>query len=174
MSVLTKCSKFSCNNCGNNFKYCSNCKSVSYCCKECQVEDWRNHKKFCKTLVSTNVLELKEYQRSKGVSKNKTRGEIIGLWAREYFKAVGSKDIEQFIVVNVNIKKNTAEFSINSDAVKQAKDTFIKEQKALLDQYKNNLVIYIKDVNSLGMEIMMSSHIKDFDSGVFVMDIIDL
>ena len=27
---------------------CTACKSAQYCCKECQVEDWPNHKKFCK------------------------------------------------------------------------------------------------------------------------------
>ena len=27
---------------------CTGCKSAQYCCKECQVEDWPNHKKFCK------------------------------------------------------------------------------------------------------------------------------
>lgn len=30
-----------------NFKLCSKCKCAFYCCKECQKEDWVNHKKRC-------------------------------------------------------------------------------------------------------------------------------
>ena len=30
-----------------NFKLCSKCKTAYYCCKECQKEDWCNHKKDC-------------------------------------------------------------------------------------------------------------------------------
>jgi len=29
-------------------KFCSRCKSVSYCSKECQVKDWKDHKLVCK------------------------------------------------------------------------------------------------------------------------------
>ena len=28
---------------------CGKCKKVHYCCMECQVKDWTNHKQFCKT-----------------------------------------------------------------------------------------------------------------------------
>ncbi|KAK1733975.1 ankyrin repeat domain-containing protein [Skeletonema marinoi] len=31
-----------------NLMICTSCKSVQYCCKEHQVEDWPNHKFFCK------------------------------------------------------------------------------------------------------------------------------
>lgn len=31
-----------------NLMICTSCKSVQYCCKEHQVEDWPSHKKFCK------------------------------------------------------------------------------------------------------------------------------
>ena len=26
---------------------CSRCRIVSYCSKECQVKDWKNHRAFC-------------------------------------------------------------------------------------------------------------------------------
>ncbi|RPA84935.1 hypothetical protein BJ508DRAFT_303325 [Ascobolus immersus RN42] len=40
-----------CNVCGfvNATKKCSGCKTVVYCSRECQKEDWREHKKTCKT-----------------------------------------------------------------------------------------------------------------------------
>ena len=31
-----------------NLKKCANCKAVYYCSKECQVQDWKGHKSFCK------------------------------------------------------------------------------------------------------------------------------
>ena len=35
---------------GNNFKRCSNSKLVNYCCKQCQKNDWKEHKTFCNIL----------------------------------------------------------------------------------------------------------------------------
>jgi hypothetical protein len=32
----------------NRFKCCAGCKMVYYCCRECQVKQWDNHKSFCK------------------------------------------------------------------------------------------------------------------------------
>jgi hypothetical protein len=32
----------------NRFKACGACKMVFYCCKDCQVKNWNNHKTFCK------------------------------------------------------------------------------------------------------------------------------
>ena len=33
---------------GERFKRCEKCKKIRYCCKECQIADWENHKKDCK------------------------------------------------------------------------------------------------------------------------------
>jgi hypothetical protein len=30
------------------FKKCAGCEHIYYCCKECQVADWVNHKPYCK------------------------------------------------------------------------------------------------------------------------------
>jgi hypothetical protein len=34
---------------GRDLLRCGKCKKVHYCCKECQVKDWKNHKQLCKT-----------------------------------------------------------------------------------------------------------------------------
>ena len=39
-------------------KKCSRCKKVKYCSKECQVKDWKNHKKHCRKIVK--VLQRKK------------------------------------------------------------------------------------------------------------------
>ena len=31
----------------SNLKICSKCKSVSYCSRDCQRQDWKLHKKYC-------------------------------------------------------------------------------------------------------------------------------
>ena len=40
-----------CNKCGKNkdsMSKCAGCGAAFYCCKECQKENWKVHKKFCK------------------------------------------------------------------------------------------------------------------------------
>jgi len=51
----TFCGRPICMNCGNkkpvdggNLKRCARCKFAKYCSKQCQVKDWKKHKKFCK------------------------------------------------------------------------------------------------------------------------------
>lgn len=38
---------------------CSSCKSVSYCSKDHQKEDWKNHKDFCRPFEVRDFLALK-------------------------------------------------------------------------------------------------------------------
>uniref|UniRef100_A0A7S2K7D0 MYND-type domain-containing protein n=1 Tax=Leptocylindrus danicus TaxID=163516 RepID=A0A7S2K7D0_9STRA len=37
----------------DEMKYCSNCRVVKYCSKECQKADWKKHKMQCKTLAAS-------------------------------------------------------------------------------------------------------------------------
>ena len=41
-----------------DLKTCSGCQSVQYCSRECQIEDWQNHKAFCKRMKK----EIKTYK----------------------------------------------------------------------------------------------------------------
>jgi hypothetical protein len=54
LSVASKSKRFSkglCEICGKvGINICSSCKHIRYCSKECQREDWPNHKVLCKSL----------------------------------------------------------------------------------------------------------------------------
>jgi threonine dehydratase len=53
---------FKCKKCQKQaFKRCSKCKSVWYCCKECQVGDWSDHKTACNKIAK----EIKENEGQK-------------------------------------------------------------------------------------------------------------
>ena len=41
---------------GGKLKSCSRCKRVRYCSRECQVKDWKTHKKFCKEVQKANEM----------------------------------------------------------------------------------------------------------------------
>lgn len=44
--IKKKC--YYCGNSGGKLSYCSRCRMIKYCNKECQIKDWTNHKKTCK------------------------------------------------------------------------------------------------------------------------------
>lgn len=61
-----------CRNCfqsGRDMQKCSRCKQIFYCSKECQVADWKRHKKDC-----SRLQELKQERRERlGVTESKIR-----------------------------------------------------------------------------------------------------
>lgn len=53
-------------------KFCSGCKLVPYCSKECQKEDWPNHKKDCKHIHPIlGIIRKKVARLGKSVSKDR-------------------------------------------------------------------------------------------------------
>ena len=53
--------------CGEAAKQrCSKCKGVWYCSRECQLKNWKEHKKMCKMLEE---MHKAEQQRSEDVKK---------------------------------------------------------------------------------------------------------
>ena len=47
-------------NAPGELKYCQKCKSVLYCCPQCQKQDWPRHKKECSELRMQRKSELKK------------------------------------------------------------------------------------------------------------------
>ena len=51
---------FHCENCKKDAtKRCSKCKSVWYCSRECQVQNWKDHKATC-IIISVKLTQVKE------------------------------------------------------------------------------------------------------------------
>ena len=49
-----------CADCGDPAKLrCSKCKSSWYCTRECQLKNWKEHKKMCKMLAEMHAEEEK-------------------------------------------------------------------------------------------------------------------
>jgi len=56
LTKMSTCANISC--CNEGTKQCSKCKTVKYCSRECQKEDWKVHKTICSTSVASNQLSL--------------------------------------------------------------------------------------------------------------------
>ncbi len=160
-----------------DFKVCSRCKTVNYCCVECQKNDWKVHKKSCKTIK--NINNLKDFLNQKRTSvyneklKDKSRAEIISLWAREYFKCNANKDSEQLVVVRINSFRNIADFLIDSETINQAKQCLKQEQ---LDMMKNSdkLFVLIFDQGDRTFVALSQEKVTQFETGVYVVDFIEM
>lgn len=56
------CNKVTCANCGaRNVKLyvCNKCQFVRYCGRDCQKNDWKDHKKYCYTPDAANLPSQK-------------------------------------------------------------------------------------------------------------------
>ena len=48
---MSHCQFANCVRAGRKLSHCARCESVQYCSKECQLADWQEHKKICKSAV---------------------------------------------------------------------------------------------------------------------------
>jgi hypothetical protein len=63
--VVRRCHPFSCLECkSGNAKFCSGCKSISFCGTACQKAAWKHHKRVCKVFQAVRADESKESARS--------------------------------------------------------------------------------------------------------------
>ena len=53
-----------CNEVHDHMKKCDSCKCIYYCSRECQVKDWKQHKKFCGMIDSSNARKLAKFLKS--------------------------------------------------------------------------------------------------------------
>jgi len=156
-------------------KTCSQCRAISYCSKECQTLDWKNvHKNICNTNTTSNVSNLKKFLQTKGTCKNNTKGEIIAMWAAQFFAANAKVTTEQFIFVGIDKNKMTASFTIKPESISLIKKGLLNDQITLFSQLKNNLIVYIMDQSNGAVEMIITSGVKKFEQDVLVQDVIDL
>jgi len=82
--TLDKCSH--CQIRGKDYKQCSHCKKVKYCCVSCQRSDWATHKKAC---ISSKSKQSKSAQ-GKG-TRRKSRKKFINKFIRKSKKSRKSR-----------------------------------------------------------------------------------
>jgi hypothetical protein len=71
----SECNAPSCNP-GVTLRPCSVCKTAEYCCKECQTEDWKEHKKVCRPSVVPTCAEEAAPADVKVCAKKSTTSEV--------------------------------------------------------------------------------------------------
>ncbi|KAI1211881.1 uncharacterized protein F4807DRAFT_416713 [Annulohypoxylon truncatum] len=100
-----KCYNYRCaNSSPDNSLYCSGCKKVRYCSKDCQKQDWKEHKSFCKH-VSTNgassasLGDLEYYQK---VAAHDAKAQAL---ANEIGLALPSATNKSSLALNLPIRR---------------------------------------------------------------------
>ncbi len=176
MTTVRKCSLVTCPNIEEKYgkyKVCSRCKISNYCSKECQIADWKEHKKYC---YADNVIEkfrnFLDQKRTSGFNektKNKKRIEVIAIWAREFFRCNANKKTPQFIVVHIDRKSLIADFSIEPDVIKEAKSHLTEDEIQFIEsQMDVMLQILIIDSNSKAYYDISIAKVTTFESNVGV------
>jgi len=70
------CGHPNCHKKAEHVLYCSRCQSLSYCSKECQLENFQSHKKSCKDV---NLLKqaMKKCLKALGASEEESKERLV-------------------------------------------------------------------------------------------------
>jgi len=109
--------KHFCRKCGkyispDNVKRCSKCKRATYCSRDCQVADWKNHKQDCASMTTTasqlksegrssrDVKKVKEHEANVSILGNKVfYDNVNGILMRAIFQ--GQSIVECVVVIDL-------------------------------------------------------------------------
>lgn len=81
-----------------NLKYCFNCRIASYCSKDCQINDWINHKKVCKKYCKKVSKNLVKYLKNLDCVKEITiKNKILRITSTTH---IIEHDFDKFIPTN--------------------------------------------------------------------------
>lgn len=164
---LPKCSKVE--SVEKEFMLCANCKYTRYCSRSCQVEDWKNHKQFCKlnankvctlneyldTVVSTEFLGIKFEDMSIRMKLCKHANTI-------YSCVANSKD-RQFIAIKIDPNRRIFQYECGPDTYNLMLTNGTAEQQNDMRNMKNKLLICIYDTISHTYEICALPKVTEFD-----------
>jgi hypothetical protein len=80
---------------GVKLSFCNSCRSVSYCSRECQKADWKNHKSICKKLNVGDAKQIVHSDHQSNAEEAKEHAELAlsdcGPRARRFFDLFSSR-----------------------------------------------------------------------------------
>jgi tetratricopeptide (TPR) repeat protein len=92
-------------------KFCQKCKTVYYCSRECQVNDWKIHKHYCPSLPMPPKVIGKDSVIGLLFSENATHPTFVHVPLEEYIEEICGKEYRHLITNNKTFLKDTPGFS---------------------------------------------------------------
>ena len=147
-----KCSRVKCENMEKTkgeFKLCSACRTVRYCCVECQRMDWPEHKQICNK--SDEIQDLNAFLNSKnGNEIGGTYSQHFCMIAMMFFAKNAKEKDEPIIFAKINRRTRDLTLSIDPEDIKLIRENSTKDQKDFFRRSikTNFLVVYFYDVHN--------------------------
>lgn len=159
---------------GGTLKKCNNCKMISYCNKEHQVEHWNYHKDLCKAIrkVCKNNSINYLYEKTKGLTPeefkyfritmiNKTSQELkrnLELWEKEMFY------YPEVCIICFESNRNLLEVCIGCNQVFLCKNDHLKEnhKKWCNDMKQYRDLIIFQEKNGI-LQPELNTHHKNIE-----------